>query len=123
MQALERAGLITVTADPADRRACFLTLTDEGRKHIQDLDEFGLSCFEVFVSNWSGNEIRTMGRLLAKLEAAKALVAERDKAQRAPAASAKTFARAVTLQRRDSRVDAPVAARLPSRHAGAREQL
>jgi DNA-binding MarR family transcriptional regulator len=78
MQSLEEAGLIALTADHVDRRSCFLTLTPKGRKRMQELEEMGLSRFELFVADWSDEEIHTFGHLLAKFEASKARVAERE---------------------------------------------
>jgi DNA-binding MarR family transcriptional regulator len=84
LQSLEEEGLITLTADSEDRRSCFVALTARGRKHLGDLHAFGLSRFELFVADWNQEEIHTLGALLAKLEAAKARVAESDQAPPAP---------------------------------------
>lgn len=81
MQALEEAGFVALAADPEDRRSCFIALTEAGRKHIKKLQDFGLSRFELFLADWTVEEVRTLGRLLAKLETSKALVAAREQAQ------------------------------------------
>jgi DNA-binding MarR family transcriptional regulator len=79
MQSLADEGLITLTADSEDRRACFAALTARGRKHLEELHEFGLSRFALFVTGWSQEEIHTLGHLLAKLEASKARAAESER--------------------------------------------
>jgi DNA-binding MarR family transcriptional regulator len=74
IQSLDEQGLIALTADAEDRRSCFATMTPRGRKHLEELYEFGLSRFELFLSDWSQEEIHTLGKLLAKLEASKTRV-------------------------------------------------
>jgi DNA-binding MarR family transcriptional regulator len=76
MQSLEDEGLITLTADSEDRRSCFAALSARGLKHLEELHEFGLSRFALFVADWSQEEIHALGALLAKLEASKARIAE-----------------------------------------------
>jgi DNA-binding MarR family transcriptional regulator len=76
LQSLEEEGFLALTADSGDRRSCFAALTARGRRHLEELHAFGLSRFERFVAEWSQEEIHTLGHLLAKLEAAKARVAE-----------------------------------------------
>jgi len=78
VRALEAAGQVTVDADPADRRSCFIALTDAGRSEIDRLTEIGLSRFALFVADWDAEEVRTLGRLLAKLEHSKAAVSQRE---------------------------------------------
>lgn len=78
VQALAAAGQIEVTPDPDDNRSCFLTLTDAGREEIHRLTEVGLDRFAAFVEDWDANEVQTLGRLLAKLEASKSAVNERE---------------------------------------------
>jgi DNA-binding MarR family transcriptional regulator len=76
LQSLEDDGLITLTADSEDRRSCFAALSTRGRKHLEELQEFGLSRFALFVADWSQEEIHSLGTLLAKLEASKARIAD-----------------------------------------------
>jgi DNA-binding MarR family transcriptional regulator len=78
VRTLEAAGQVTVEADPADRRSCFIALTDAGRREIDRLTEIGLSRFALFVADWDAEEVRTLGRLLAKLERSKAAVSQRE---------------------------------------------
>ena len=78
VQTLETGGYVDVTADPVDRRSCFITLTDAGREEVGRLTEIGLSRFAAFVADWDAEEVRTLGRLLAKLERSKAEVNQRE---------------------------------------------
>ena len=84
LQPLEDEGFIALTVDSDDRRSCFAALTARGRRHLEELHQFGLSRFELFVADWSQEEIRTLGHLLAKLEASKARVAESEQALTTP---------------------------------------
>jgi DNA-binding MarR family transcriptional regulator len=79
---LESIGLLRVTADPADRRSCQVELTSAGVTERTRLTEEGLDRFGSFVADWDPEEVRTLTRLLEKLEASKAQIAAR---QRPPA--------------------------------------
>ena len=72
---LESAGLVRVTADPADRRSCRVTLTPAGVEERARLTEHGLDRFASFVADWDREDVRTLTSLLEKLEASKAAVA------------------------------------------------
>jgi DNA-binding MarR family transcriptional regulator len=76
---LESAGLLRVTADPADRRSCRVTLTSAGVEERERLTEEGLDRFSSFVADWEPEEVRTLTRLLEKLEASKAAVTARQR--------------------------------------------
>ena len=78
IQALERAGHVKVTANPADGRSCFVELTRSGRAELVRLTQFGLKRFALFVKDWDASEVRTLARLLEKLEKSKAEVVERE---------------------------------------------
>lgn len=78
VQALERAGHVSLAADPADRRSCFITLTDSGRQEWQRLSRAGLDRFALFVEDWDAEEVRTLTRLLHKFEESKAAAARRE---------------------------------------------
>lgn len=82
MQSLEEEGLIALSADTEDRRSCALSATVKGLKRIQDLQEFGLSRFELFVADWTEEEIRTFAQLLEKFEVSKARIAASEKGKR-----------------------------------------
>lgn len=72
VQALEAAGHIAVAADPEDGRSCFVSLTAAGREEINRLTQIGLARFALFVADWEAEEVRTLARLLTKLETSKA---------------------------------------------------
>lgn len=74
VQALEEDGCVVVVADPEDGRSCRVKLTAVGRAEIERLRVVGLQRFASFVAKWDVEEVRTLTRLLAKLEASKAEV-------------------------------------------------
>jgi DNA-binding MarR family transcriptional regulator len=75
---LEDAGFVTVTADPADRRSCLVTLEPVGVDEMHRLEEFGLKRFALFVKDWEPDEVRTLTSLLWKLQASMATVSARE---------------------------------------------
>src|SRR5262245_43866364 len=77
IQALEREGRVKVTANPDDGRSCYVELTTQGRSELRQLTKFGLKRFALFVADWDAEEVRTLARLMKKLETSKAKVAER----------------------------------------------
>jgi DNA-binding MarR family transcriptional regulator len=79
VRGLQDASYVEISADPDDGRSCFISLTDTGWQELKRLAEFGLSRFALFVADWDAEEVRTLGRLLAKLEASKAEVAKRER--------------------------------------------
>jgi DNA-binding MarR family transcriptional regulator len=84
VQALEAEGQVTVAADPKDQRACVIHLTDSGREALAELTKIGLGRFASFVADWDAEEVRTLTRLLVKLEESKAEVARREAAPSGP---------------------------------------
>ncbi len=66
---LEDAGHVAVVANQEDRRSCRITLTDAGREELNRLTQIGLGRFATFVAAWDAEEVRTLARLLWKLEA------------------------------------------------------
>jgi DNA-binding MarR family transcriptional regulator len=83
LQALEEAGQVTLTVDPADRRSWFVALTDTGRTELDRLTSIGLDRFAAFVAGWDAQEVRTLTRLLVKFDASKAEVGRRAPPSRA----------------------------------------
>src|SRR5580692_10686176 len=79
---LEDAGYVTVTADPADRRSCLVTLQPAGADELLRLEEFGLKRFALFVTDWEPDEVRTLTGLIWKLHTSMAAVSTRE--QRPP---------------------------------------
>ena len=70
VRSLETAGYVTLVEDPADHRSCFIRITDSGRIEVDRLNQIGLERFAAFVDGWDAGEVRELGRMLSKLEAA-----------------------------------------------------
>jgi DNA-binding MarR family transcriptional regulator len=84
LQALQRAGHITLTVDPADRRASMVELTEQGKEHIERLGAIGLDRFVSFVEGWTSEEVQTLTRLLVKFEETKTAAGARRPPPSAP---------------------------------------
>lgn len=69
-RSLEDDGLIVVEADPADRRSCLISLTESGWDEVRKLTKLGLDRFAEFMADWDAEDVRTLGRLLTRLETA-----------------------------------------------------
>jgi DNA-binding MarR family transcriptional regulator len=86
LRSLTAAGHITPQVDPLDRRSSLLFLTDEGSELVDRLAKKGMDRFQLFVAEWSDEDVLEMARLLEKF---------RDSAQAAnekePPASAPDF--------------------------------
>jgi DNA-binding MarR family transcriptional regulator len=76
---LEDAGYVDVTAEPADRRSCQVTLTPTGSDELARRVQVGLDRFALFVADWESSEVRTLTVLLEKLEKSKAAVAAQER--------------------------------------------
>ncbi|MER6046146.1 MarR family transcriptional regulator [Streptomyces sp. NPDC001793] len=74
LKALQQAGHVTLTTDPADRRSSIVTLTASGRHELDRLAEQGLDRFTAFVADWDAADVRTLAELLARFEESKAKV-------------------------------------------------
>ena len=81
VKALEDSGHVHVEADPADRRSCFVSLTDDGWTEVARLTEVGMTRFEKFVADWDAADVREFTRLLTKFEETKAAVVEEEQKQ------------------------------------------
>ncbi|MCO1580356.1 MarR family transcriptional regulator [Crossiella sp. SN42] len=81
VRALEESGHVTLAMDPEDRRSCFITLTDSGRAEVDRLTKVGLERFATFVADWDPADVRTLGRLLGKLEEAMAAANRQERRQ------------------------------------------
>jgi DNA-binding MarR family transcriptional regulator len=75
---LEDAGYVKVSADPADRRSCLVTLVPAGTEELRRLEQFGLERFEQFVRNWDVEDVRKLTELLEKLQISMTNLADRD---------------------------------------------
>jgi DNA-binding MarR family transcriptional regulator len=63
---LEADGLVEKVADPTDRRATKLHLTDLGRKHVQDFWQQRIEAMREGFEHWDPEELRTLSRLVAR---------------------------------------------------------
>lgn len=64
---LESRGLVKRTADPTDRRAVMVELTDPGRELLDDAVAANTARERSLLGGLSANEIATLGRLLRKM--------------------------------------------------------
>jgi DNA-binding MarR family transcriptional regulator len=78
VQVLEHEGQVTVMPDPQDLRANVITLTESGKAKLAELVRVGINRFSTFVAEWDAEDLRTLTRLLVKLEESKAKVARRE---------------------------------------------
>jgi DNA-binding MarR family transcriptional regulator len=67
---LEKAGLLARDTDPEDRRAILLKATSEGQQLLDRLSSGRRRRVERLLSDWQPDDIVTLGRLLAQLNAA-----------------------------------------------------
>jgi DNA-binding MarR family transcriptional regulator len=75
---LEDAGYVKVSADPADRRSCLVTLVPAGTEELHRLEQFGLKRFEQFVRDWDVEDVRKLTELLEELRLSMAKLADRE---------------------------------------------
>ena len=66
VQQLERRGLVRRTGDPNDRRVSIIAPTDEGREAAERYASSLISWFTGAVADWSEQDRRDLGRLLAR---------------------------------------------------------
>ena len=67
---LEKAGLLARDTDPDDRRAILLKATAEGQELLARLSRGRRRRVERLLTDWDPEDIVTLGRLLAQLNAA-----------------------------------------------------
>jgi DNA-binding MarR family transcriptional regulator len=67
---LEKAGLLVRETDPEDRRAMRLKATTDGQQLLDRLSRGRRKRVERLLSDWHPDDIVTLGRLLAQLNAA-----------------------------------------------------
>jgi DNA-binding MarR family transcriptional regulator len=75
---LEDAGYVKVSADPADRRSCLVTLVPAGTEELHRLEQFGLQRFEQFVRDWDAEDVRKLTELLERLQISMSTLADRE---------------------------------------------
>jgi DNA-binding MarR family transcriptional regulator len=63
---LEADGLVEKVADPNDRRATQLHLTELGRKHIHDFWHRRIEAMREGFEHWDPADLRTLGRLMTR---------------------------------------------------------
>jgi DNA-binding MarR family transcriptional regulator len=66
VQALEHAGLVERHADPTDRRASLLDLTDQGREMLVTTRERRRQWLRAALGDWDDQDHEEFGRLLEK---------------------------------------------------------
>lgn len=64
---LEQKGYVSRTPDPSDRRAYFLQITELGRRELLESKKSRTERIEHLIRDWSEEEQRIFGDLLAKL--------------------------------------------------------
>lgn len=67
-RALEDAGIVSVAADPDDRRSCLISLTEQGWDEVRAHVRTGIDRFASFVTDWSAEDMHTLAALLTRLE-------------------------------------------------------
>jgi DNA-binding MarR family transcriptional regulator len=68
-RAQEEAGHVAKVADPADRRAHRLALTDAGIEHVDGLWRARIENFRELIGHWSPQDAHTLARLADRLAA------------------------------------------------------
>jgi DNA-binding MarR family transcriptional regulator len=63
---LEDLGLVATRADPEDRRARFIELTDHGRSRLQNAGPTGFNSLQLVLGEWSDDDLRRFAGYLAR---------------------------------------------------------
>ena len=63
---LEASGLVEKVADPDDRRATQLHLTDLGHKYVQDFWHQRIEAMREGLGHWDPEDLRTLKRLMGR---------------------------------------------------------
>ena len=66
---LEELGFVTRTADGADRRVAWLSVTPSGQRLLDRARDVALHDFDVALADWSATDRRTLGELLERFRA------------------------------------------------------
>jgi DNA-binding MarR family transcriptional regulator len=67
LRQLERSGYVTRVADPDDRRAQRIQLTDEGLAAVRRIREVGRRYLEQALTDWSDADLRQLAALFRRL--------------------------------------------------------
>ncbi|SDO06717.1 DNA-binding transcriptional regulator, MarR family [Streptomyces sp. cf386] len=67
VQQLERAGYVLRAADPHDRRAQRIELTDAGRAAVDRIREVGRIGMRMALADWSDDDLRQLAELFHRL--------------------------------------------------------
>jgi DNA-binding MarR family transcriptional regulator len=76
---LEDAGHVSVASDPSDGRSYLVSLTPAGVDALRRLTSIGLERFALFVSDWEPEDVRTLARLLEKLQTSMTTVSAQER--------------------------------------------
>lgn len=71
---LEERGLVGREGDAGDKRVVLLSVTDHGRRKVQDMDEIGVHLFEQALTGWPAADQRALATLMQRLAAELAVV-------------------------------------------------
>jgi DNA-binding MarR family transcriptional regulator len=82
---LEADGLVEKVADPSDRRATQLHLTELGHKHIKDFWQHRIDAMREGFEHWDPEDLRTLTRLMTRyVEDFAAIIAKNQDAKNGP---------------------------------------
>jgi DNA-binding MarR family transcriptional regulator len=82
---LEQDGLVEKVADPSDRRATQLHLTELGHKHVQDFWQKRIEAMREGFEHWDPEDLRTLTQLMIRyVEDFSAIVAKNQDAKNGP---------------------------------------
>lgn len=82
---LEADGLVEKVADPSDRRATQLHLTELGHKHIKDFWQQRIDAMREGFEHWDPEDLRTLTRLMTRyVEDFAAIIAKNQDAKNGP---------------------------------------
>ncbi|WP_392507676.1 MarR family winged helix-turn-helix transcriptional regulator [Naumannella halotolerans] len=70
VQSLETDGLVTRTADPADRRASLISTTEAGRRALARRDDWAVARTRELFADWSDEDAATATAIVARLQVA-----------------------------------------------------
>lgn len=66
-QTLQADGRISLVGDPADRRSCFLAITDDGRAELTRLERAGVEYLRTELADWAETDVDALAGLLGRL--------------------------------------------------------